>query len=104
MMSLYSFVLYTHVVATLGLFAGLGIEWLIVLALRRTTDARELRTWIEYWPQLSRLVLASVVLVVIDAHRTAERRWSAQNAGYPKTGFRGPERPPWRRFGVGTVP
>src|SRR5882724_3026283 len=64
-MSLYSFVLYTHVLATLGLFAGIGIEWLILLALKKAADGTQACAWIEYWPQVSRLMMASVVLVVV---------------------------------------
>jgi hypothetical protein len=82
-MNFYSFVLYTHVVATLGLFAGLGIEWLILVAMSRAPDAREARAWIEYWPQVMRVMVVSVVLLVVTGVSLASRL-SLWNLGWIK--------------------
>jgi hypothetical protein len=77
-MTVLSFVLFAHIVATLGLFAGLAIEWLILLALRRTATLPEARNWTEIWPKLLPLTIASAALLIISgiylATRTAD--WS----------------------------
>jgi len=40
-MTLHSVVLFTHIMATVGLFVGFGFEWLIFSSLKRTRDAGE---------------------------------------------------------------
>lgn len=65
-MTVFSLVLFAHIVATLGLFAGLAIEWLILLALRSADKPSEARTWAELWPKLSPVAIASAALLVIS--------------------------------------
>jgi hypothetical protein len=65
-MNLYSLILFSHIVATLGLFAGLGIECVTLRALRRAKPV-ETRIWITLWPTLLPLTIASAVLLVASA-------------------------------------
>src|SRR5262249_31972808 len=62
-MNLYSLVVFSHIVATLGLFAGLTIEWVTVSALKRANPA-ETRIWINLWPRLLPLTILSAVLLL----------------------------------------
>jgi len=62
-MNLYLLVVFSHIVATLGLFAGLTIEWVTVGALKRANPA-ETRIWINLWPRLLPLTILSAVLLV----------------------------------------
>lgn len=71
-MNLYSLVLFTHIVATLGLFAGLAIEWLILLALKKA-GAAETQTWIGVWPKMLPLTIASAVLLIASGIYLAAR-------------------------------
>ena len=71
-MNLYSLVLFSHIVATLGLFAGLAIEWLILLALKKAAAA-ETQTWIGVWPKMLPLTIASAVLLIASGIYLAAR-------------------------------
>lgn len=71
-MNLYSLVLFSHIVATLGLFAGLAIEWLILLALKKA-GAAETQTWIGVWPKMLPLTIASAVLLIASGIYLAAR-------------------------------
>jgi uncharacterized membrane protein len=71
-MNLYSLVLFTHIVATLGLFAGLAIEWLILLALKKA-GAAETQPWIGVWPKMLPLTIASAVLLIASGIYLAAR-------------------------------
>ena|SRR5215813_4900861 len=62
-MNLYSLVLYSHILGTIGLFAGLAIEWVTMPALKRA-DPAETRIWINLWPNLLPLTIASAVLLI----------------------------------------
>jgi hypothetical protein len=62
-MNLYSLNVFSHIVATLGLFAGLTVEWVTVSALRRANPA-ETRIWIHLWPRLLPLTILSAVLLI----------------------------------------
>jgi uncharacterized membrane protein len=62
-MNLYLLVVFSHIVATLGLFAGLTIEWVTVGALKRANPA-ETRIWINLWQSLLPLTILSAVLLL----------------------------------------
>jgi hypothetical protein len=62
-MNLYSLIVFSHIVATLGMFAGLTVEWVTVSALRRANPA-ETRIWIHLWPRLLPLTILSAVLLI----------------------------------------
>jgi hypothetical protein len=63
LMNFYSLILFSHIVATVGLFAGLAIEFVAVRALQRAQPA-ETRIWINLWPTLLPMTIASAVLVI----------------------------------------
>ena len=77
-MTIFSLVLFAHIVATLGLFASVAIEWLILLALRRTPTQSEVRMWSELWPKLLPLGSTSAMLLIISGIylATAGAAWS----------------------------
>jgi uncharacterized membrane protein SirB2 len=62
-MNLYSLIVFSHIVATLGLFAGLTIEWVMVSALKRA-DPAETQICIHLWPRVLPLTILSAVLLI----------------------------------------
>ncbi|HKD09801.1 MAG TPA: hypothetical protein VKB79_28100 [Bryobacteraceae bacterium] len=62
-MNLYSLGLFAHIIATVGLFAGIAIELVTLHALKRASPA-ESHIWIGLWPKLLPLTIASAVLLI----------------------------------------
>ncbi len=65
-MTLYSAVLFVHVVSALGVFAALSLEAVGLIHLRRATTASEARLWIEFVPGLPALAIGSLVLLLLS--------------------------------------
>jgi hypothetical protein len=65
-MTLYSVVLFVHVVSALGIVAALGIETVALLRLRRATTSNEARLWLELAPGLPALTIGSLVLLLFS--------------------------------------
>ena len=63
-MTLYSIVLYLHVLASIGLFATLGFEGLSLFHLRRASTLAEARLWIEPVLRLPLVTAASGLIVL----------------------------------------
>jgi hypothetical protein len=63
--SLYSVALFLHITGTLGVFAGLALDWAALSALRRATTVDQVREWISVYPLLQRIGPASVGLLLI---------------------------------------
>jgi hypothetical protein len=60
-----SLVLFTHVVGVLALFVGLGLEWIGLDGIRRSTTRAEALPWlrlIAIVPRLFRMALAAIVV------------------------------------------
>lgn len=62
-MDLFSAVLYTHVIATLGLVAGMGAEGLALAQLGRATKERDSGFWAD--PIAAVRAVASICLIVL---------------------------------------
>src|SRR5216683_2903605 len=65
-MTLYSVLLFVHVVSALGIFAALTLEAVALVHLRRATTASEARLWIEFAPGLPALAIGSLVFLLLS--------------------------------------
>jgi hypothetical protein len=65
-MTLYSAVLFVHVVSALGVFAALSLEAVGLVHLRRATTASEARLWIDFAPGLPALAIGSLVFLLLS--------------------------------------
>jgi hypothetical protein len=65
-MTLYSVVLFVHVVSALGVFAALSVEAVELVHLRRATTASEARLWIEFALGLPAMAIGSLVLLLLS--------------------------------------
>ena len=65
-MTLYSVVLFVHVVSALGVFAALSLEAASLINLRRATTASEARLWLEFAPGLPALTAVSFLLLLLS--------------------------------------
>lgn len=63
-MTLYSLVLFAHVVSVLALFACLSMETLSLFHLGRASTLSEIRPWIEPVPGLSAIALGSLLVIL----------------------------------------
>jgi hypothetical protein len=64
--TLYSVVLFVHVVSALGVFAALSLEAASLINLRRATTASEARLWLEFAPGLPALTAVSFLLLLLS--------------------------------------
>jgi hypothetical protein len=72
-MTLYSFVLFTHVTAVLALFTCLSLETLSLFHLRRASTLTGVQPWIEPVPGLSAIALGSLLVILLSGiHLTIE--------------------------------
>jgi hypothetical protein len=82
-MTLYSLILFCHVVAALGLFATLTIEVVSLFHLRQASDMAEVRRWIDPIPGLPFIAIASILLVFVSGIYLAARM-SAFDTAWPR--------------------
>jgi hypothetical protein len=59
-----SLILFGHVVGVLALFIGLGLEWLSLESVRRSTDAVEARLWVRASAAVPRVSAVALVLIL----------------------------------------
>jgi hypothetical protein len=64
-MTIYSAVLFVHIVSVVVLTAVLGFEWLRMSQLRRASSAAEVGDWISLVPQLPAIAIASMLLLLL---------------------------------------
>ncbi|MPZ16683.1 MAG: hypothetical protein GEV06_02030 [Luteitalea sp.] len=74
-MTLYSIVLFLHVVGALGFFGGLAIEWLELRQMRRATSHEQLREWLQALGSLGRLVGPSLLILLVTGMYMAATVW-----------------------------
>ncbi len=74
-MSLYSLVLFAHIVGALGLFVALGIEWTALLRLRGAATVEQAREWLGLFALVRRLGPASLVVVLLAGMYLAGTTW-----------------------------
>jgi hypothetical protein len=65
-MTIYSAVLFVHVVSALGIFAALSFEAATLRRLRGSTGSREARVWLGYSPDLPAWGLAAFVFMLFS--------------------------------------
>jgi hypothetical protein len=82
-MTLYSVVLFAHVVSALGIFVALGIEAVTLSRLRQTTISTEARRWLDLAPGLPAIAIGSLLLLLLSGgYMTTEM--SGWNLAWPK--------------------
>lgn len=64
-MTLYSLVLFLHIVGALGLFIALGLEWISLWYLRRATTAEQAGQWLLAFALLRRIYPAVWVALLL---------------------------------------
>jgi hypothetical protein len=64
-MTLYSLVLFAHIMAVLAMFACLSLEVLSLSRLRRASTLSDVQLWIEPVPSLSRIALGSLLIILL---------------------------------------
>ena len=65
-MTLYSVLLYVHVVTALGVFAALALEAVTLFRLRQSEASAEVRAWIDLVPGLPQMTMATFVLLLLS--------------------------------------
>jgi hypothetical protein len=65
-MTLYSIVLFLHVVAALAYFVGFGLEWASLVHVRRASTAEQAREWLGLRAWVMPLGLTSLVLILLS--------------------------------------
>lgn len=65
-MTLYTAVLYIHVVSALGIFAVLSFEAATLRRLRSSTDSRDARIWLGYSPDLTAWTLTAFIFMLFS--------------------------------------
>ncbi len=65
-MTIYSAVLFVHVVSALGIFAALSFEAATLRRLRGSAGSRDARVWLEYSPDLPAWGLAAFVFMLFS--------------------------------------
>jgi hypothetical protein len=82
-MTLYSGILFAHVVSSLGIAAALSIAMISLIHLRKATTVREARLWIEFASGLPALAIVSLALLLVSGiYMTAQL--GGWNLAWPK--------------------
>jgi hypothetical protein len=74
-MSFYAIVLFFHITGALGLFVGLGLEWLIVHNLMRVNSNSQAVQWLALFKILPPIFLSSGILILISGVYMAVEIW-----------------------------
>ncbi|HEY4088222.1 MAG TPA: hypothetical protein VGM43_19955 [Bryobacteraceae bacterium] len=82
-MTVYSLVLFVHVVAVLTLFSALSLEALSLFRLRRASGLPEIRLWIEPVPGLPSITGSSLLVTLLSGIYLAVQM-SAFGGAWPK--------------------
>ena len=78
MYSLYSILLFLHIVGALGLFASLAVEQAGLLNLRRASTTAQAREWLSLFRALGRIQGPSAVTLLATGLYMMTTRWSHQ--------------------------
>ena len=74
-MSVYSLLVFLHIVGALGLFAGLGLEQAGLLNLRRASTNVQVREWVSLLGALRRIESPAALLIVTSGFYLVATRW-----------------------------
>ena len=77
-MSVYPLVLFLHIIAALGLFAAIGLEWAGLVNLRRAATAGQAREWARLLGALRAVGMPSVLLILASGIYMMATRWGGQ--------------------------
>lgn len=75
---LYSLALFFHVLAAIGMFAALGIEWTTLRNLARATSGEEARDWLGHFAILRRLYPLSFVTILVTGVYMMTLAWGGE--------------------------
>ena len=85
-MTIRTVILFVHVVGMLVLFGGLGLEWLTVNTLKRSTSPDQASPWVSVFSALPRMIGIAVGLIVLSGIYLAVRN-HAYDAGWVRVSF-----------------
>lgn len=74
-MTLYSSILFLHVLGALTLFIAFGLEWTGLGGLRRATTLDVVRAWLQVLAKLRFVYLSALALILIPGIYMAEVGW-----------------------------
>ena len=75
--SVYSIALFLHIVGDLGLFVGLGLEWVSLSYLQRAATAGQAREWLSVFKVQRRINPISWLAILIPGFYMAATAWRA---------------------------
>ncbi|MDQ3811360.1 MAG: hypothetical protein M3336_13820 [Chloroflexota bacterium] len=84
-MTPYAIAVFLHVVGALGLFAAMGLEWVLVARLRRVESAEQARDWLVLLDVIRRLSPASLAVLLLAGIYMAATAWGG--VGWIVVGF-----------------
>jgi hypothetical protein len=82
-MTVYSLILFTHVVATLFMVAALTIEAVVLSNLRPAENTTTPRSWLDLWPVVQVIAIASLLALLVSGGYLVERS-SGWKIAWPK--------------------
>jgi hypothetical protein len=77
-MAFYAIVVYLHIVAALGLFAALGLEWAGLRNLRRATTTGQARTWTGLLGAVRRVAGPAMLAILATGIYLMAAQWGGQ--------------------------
>ena len=78
-MSFYTIVLFFHITGALGLFVGLGLEWLIVHNFVRVTTRSHAIQWTESFKVLPKIFLTSGIFILVSGIYMSIEIWGVNS-------------------------
>lgn len=65
-MSIYQIALFLHVLGALGLFIGIGFEWLCLSRINNTTSIERLKEWVNFLHSLKNIFSSSALVLLLS--------------------------------------
>lgn len=78
-MTVYSIIVFLHVVAALALFAAIGLEWTGLLNLRRATSLAQAREWSKPLKSVGSIGFPAMLTLLITGIYMTTTRWGEQS-------------------------
>jgi hypothetical protein len=76
-MSLYTLALFAHLVGVLGLFIGMGLQWVVIIGFRRAQTAAQVRLWSGPLRPVAMLGSISAALILLAGGYMMFTAWGA---------------------------
>jgi hypothetical protein len=74
-MSIYAIAVFLHVIAAMGLLAGMAVEWVMVANMRRAETAEQARDWLRLLPAFRFVAGPSMLLLLAAGFYMMAVRW-----------------------------